>query len=295
MSESLTVMTRAALSQARAHQAAAHAAVAALVKRDGKIRPDLLDQHQLAAHGLAWCATYVRALEQLQAWATRLEAAGGFGPMESAILEVGFGEYLAQLDGGIGLSPGEIVRPTDLGLSGLGAGELRSGAAAELIASGRRAALRGEIATMAADGLESGAFGRNGLDDDTVDMLRNEIRRFVDKAVAPAAHGWHRADALIPSAIIDQLADLGVFGITIAEEHGGLGLGKLAMCVVTEELSRGYLGVGSLGTRAEIAGEMIASVGAPGQRARWLRAIASGKTLATAVFTEPDVGSDLGS
>src|SRR5258705_8176444 len=86
---------------------------------------------------------------------------------------------------------------------------------------------------------------------------------------------------------------MGVFGLTVPEEFGGSGLGKLAMCVVTEELSRGYIGVGSLGTRSEIAAELIRIAGTDDQKARFLGPIARGDILPTAVFTEPGAGSDL--
>jgi (2S)-methylsuccinyl-CoA dehydrogenase len=81
----------------------------------------------------------------------------------------------------------------------------------------------------------------------------------------------------------------------VPEEHGGLGLGKLAMCVVTEELSRGYIGLGSLGTRSEIAAELIRLGGTEAQKQKWLPGLANGSILPTAVFTEPGTGSDLGS
>ena len=112
---------------------------------------------------------------------------------------------------------------------------------------------------------------------------------------APHAHTWHLADALIPDEVVREMADLGVFGVCIAEEHGGLGLGKMAMCLVSEELSRGWICAGSLGTRSEIAGELIGANGTPAQKAQWLPRLASGEVLPTAVFTEPDVGSDLAS
>ncbi len=89
--------------------------------------------------------------------------------------------------------------------------------------------------------------------------------------------------------------ELGVFGLTIPENYGGLGLGKEAMCVVSEELSRGYIGVGSLGTRSEIAAELILGGGTDAQKEHWLPKIASGEVLPTAVFTEPNTGSDLAS
>jgi (2S)-methylsuccinyl-CoA dehydrogenase len=74
-----------------------------------------------------------------------------------------------------------------------------------------------------------------------------------------------------------------------------MGLSKVSMCVVSEELSRGYIGVGSLGTRSEIAAELILCGGTDAQKERWLPAIASGEVLPTAVFTEPNTGSDLAS
>jgi (2S)-methylsuccinyl-CoA dehydrogenase len=124
-------------------------------------------------------------------------------------------------------------------------------------------------------------------------MIRDQVRRFAERAVTPLAHEWHRDDRLIPLPVIADLAEIGVFGMTIPEDHGGLGLGKTAMCVVSEELSRAYLGLGSLGTRAEIAGELIRLNGTAAQKSRWLPAIASGAVLPTAVFTEPGAGSDL--
>jgi (2S)-methylsuccinyl-CoA dehydrogenase len=103
------------------------------------------------------------------------------------------------------------------------------------------------------------------------------------------------ADELIPDEVVSEMAALGVFGICIDPKYGGLGLGKLAMCVVSEELSRGWIAAGSLGTRTEIAGELIALAGTAEQKAYWLPRLASGAVLPTAAFTEPDYGSDLAS
>ena len=104
------------------------------------------------------------------------------------------------------------------------------------------------------------------LGDETLDMIQQQFRRFVDEKILPDAHGWHLRDELIPIEIVDEMAALGVFGLTVPEEFGGLGMGKVAMCVVTEELSRGYIGVGSLGTRSEIASELIRLGGTDGQK-----------------------------
>ncbi|MCX7355080.1 MAG: acyl-CoA/acyl-ACP dehydrogenase, partial [Alphaproteobacteria bacterium] len=133
------------------------------------------------------------------------------------------------------------------------------------------------------------------LSDETLVMVRDQFRRFADEQVVPHAHGWHVRDELIPLEILEKMGELGVFGLTVPQDLGGLGLGKIAMCVVTEELARAYIGVGSLGTRSEIAAELLVASGTPDQRARWLPGIVSGATIPTAVFTEPNTGSDLAS
>jgi len=269
------------------HETAAREAVRALVAPHGKVDPKLLEREQFAAHGFAWIATYVAALRQMRRWAE----AGAGGELESLILQSAYGEYLAQLKGGIAISQVEIVRPGDFGLDG---SALETPAVAKLIA-GNTPAVRGRIAELISDGLDTGGFGALGLDDESLEEVRRQFRRFVDTEVAPHAHGWHLRDELIPLPVVQQMADLGVFGLTVPEEWGGLGMGKLAMCVVTEELSRGYIGVGSLGTRSEIAAELIRAGGTEAQKQKYLSRIASGEILPTAVFTEPNTGSDLAS
>jgi (2S)-methylsuccinyl-CoA dehydrogenase len=249
--------------------------------------PARLDAEQLAAHALAWMATYVAALRQLRGWAMRLRETGELGEAQLLILVVGFGEYLAQLVGGIAMGQGEIARPQDLGLGEADLAPLR---ASPLVVG--LADARARLGALLSDGMLAGG---DGLGDETLEMMRDQVRRFAERAVAPHAHGWHREDRLIPIEVIDELAEIGVFGVTLPEEYGGLGLGKLAMCVVSEELSRAYIGVGSLGTRSEIAGELIRINGTPEQKERWLPGIASGAVLPTAVFTEPNAGSDLAS
>ncbi len=260
------------------------------VTSGGALDGALIDHEQTAVHGFAWMATYVEALRQARQWALRLDGVGEFGVAEALILRIAFGEYLAQLSGGIAMSQSEIVRPGDLGLSEAEIAPLREGDAALLVAGLGEA--RSRLAALLAEGSPA-AFGRIALDDPTLEMIRDQVRRFAERAIAPFAHEWHRADRLIPIEIIDELASIGVFGMTLPEEHGGLGLGKAAMCVVSEELSRAYIGVGSLGTRSEIAGELIRGGGTEAQKARFLPGIASGAVLPTAVFTEPNTGSDL--
>ena len=282
-----------ALAAAQQFLEAAKRAVAAKIAPGGKVEAALLEQEQFAAHGYAWLATYVSALEQMLHWAERLEQSGDLRELERLILQAAFGEYLNQVWGGIALSQGEILRPADLGIADDNIHAIYIPAVQALTERGNTAAVRARIAELIAAGFDSGDFGASGLEDETLDLVREQFRKFADDH-AEAAHDWHLKDELIPIAVIEQLAELGIFGLTVPEENGGLGMGKTAMCVVTEELSRGYIGLGSLGTRSEIAAELIRLGGTEAQKERWLPAIASGEILPTAVFTEPNVGSDLG-
>jgi (2S)-methylsuccinyl-CoA dehydrogenase len=269
---------------------AARDAVAGLVAPHGKVEADLLETHQFAAHGFAWLATYVAALEQTLGWAQRLDQAGKLGELERGLLQCAFGEYLNQIFGGIPMSQTEIVRLADLGIDGSASHALQSGPIDLLRRHGNTAASRARLAALIA---EQGQFGDLGLGDDTLELIRDQFRRFADEQVAPHAHQWHLKDQLIPLPVIEAMSELGVFGLTVPEDYGGLGMGKMAMCVVTEELSRAYIGVGSLGTRSEIASELIRLAGSEEQKRHFLPRLASGEILPTAVFTEPNNGSDL--
>jgi (2S)-methylsuccinyl-CoA dehydrogenase len=284
--------TAAALTAVDTLFAAAKSAVRQVVAPSGKIDSALLDREQFAAHGLAWLEVYRQALYHMRDWAERLEAEGSFGEREQLMLSMAFGEYLTRIEGGIPMSQVEAVRPQDLYLGDAAiAAFTEAPAVHHLVRSGNTAINRARLAEL----IEEGNFGAWGLGDETLDMIRDQFQRFSDDKVIPVAHGWHERDELIPMELIEELAELGVFGLTLPEEHGGHGLGKVAMCVVTEELSRGYIGVGSLSTRSEIAGELIRLGGTPEQQASFLPKIASGEIIPTAVFTEPDTGSDLAS
>jgi len=272
--------------------AAARAAVRRVVAPAGQLDAALLDQEQHATHGLAWLEVYRQALNQMRGWAERLYAEGQLGERERLMLEAAFGEYLARILGGIPMSQVEYARPADLYLDDAVIAAFAADAAVgALIRGGNTAAKRARLARL----IEAGDFGAWGLGDETLEMIRQQFERFSDDKVVPFAHGWHERDELIPLELIEELAGLGVFGLTLPEAHGGLGLGKVAMCVVTEELSRGYIGVGSLSTRSEIAGELIRLGGTAEQQRRFLPKIATGEIIPTAVFTEPDTGSDLAS
>jgi (2S)-methylsuccinyl-CoA dehydrogenase len=288
--KTLLATTERALAAAETFFAAARARFVARVAPDGAIEPERFTAEQLAGHAFAWMASYVEALRQLRNWAVRLDDGGMFGEAEALILEIAYGEYIAQLAGGIPMAQGEFARPQDFGLADEEVEPLRAGEAGALSAGLGPARVR--LGTLLG---ESGGFGHIGIEDATLEMIRDQVRRFAARTVVPQAQEWHRRDELIPLPVIEELARIGVFGMTIPEENGGLGLGKTAMATVSEELSRAYLGVGSLGTRSEIAGELIRLNGTTTQKERWLPAIASGAVLPTAVFTEPNTGSDLAS
>ncbi|MDO5756732.1 MAG: acyl-CoA dehydrogenase family protein [Rhodobacterales bacterium] len=292
--ENLTDLTRASLAPVASLLETAKTRVKDLVSEGGRVSNALVEQHQTAAHGLAWIATYTEALNQMQAWADRLQADDKFGEVETLIHQIAFGEYLSQILGGIPMSQGEILRLTDVSMdtadmSGLATPEIMT-----LTQGGNTQEARTRLVQLMQERAAEITVGRTGLDDE-LEMIREQFRRYAIDRVEPHAHDWHLKDELIPMEVIEELAEMGVFGLTIPEEFGGLGLSKASMVVVSEELSRGYIGVGSLGTRSEIAAELIICGGTDAQKAQWLPKLASAEILPTAVFTEPNTGSDLGS
>jgi (2S)-methylsuccinyl-CoA dehydrogenase len=270
------------------------AAVRQKVLVDGRISSARLEEEQHTAHGLSWLATYVMALRELKAYGERLQAEDRYGAIEDYAIRIGAGEYAAQIFGGIPMSQGEILRLGALGLSAKAVADACSDAADALIAQGNTPENRARFVALFSQSQGLASVGDPGLDE-TLEAIRSEMRRFCEQQVTPHAHEWHLQNEYIPLPVVEQMAELGVFGLTIPEEFGGMGLSKVSMCVVSEELSRGYIGVGSLGTRSEIAAELILNGGTDEQKAHWLPKIASGEILPTAVFTEPNTGSDLAS
>ena len=263
------------------------------VSQDGRVSATLIELNQTAAHGLAWLATYVESLKQMQKWAETLQTEGRFGETEQLILQICFGEYLNQILGGIPMSQNEIVRLSDLGLTSEDTAVLADDSVMALVSNGNAQGARLRLVELMQENNADVIVGASGLDEE-LEMIREQFRRYSLDRIEPVAHEWHLNDELIPMEIIEELAELGVFGLTIPEEYDGLGMSKASMAVVSEELSRGYIGVGSLGTRSEIAAELILCGGTEEQKAHWLPKIASAEILPTAVFTEPNTGSDLG-
>ena len=290
--ELLTLTSQAVLA-AKAVSDTAKIKLRLLVSDEGRIVNSLIEEHQTAAHGFAWVATYVESLRQMQKWAEGLQALQKFGVVEQLIHQIAFGEYLCQLTGGIPMNQGEILRLQDIGMTQDDLAPLREPGPNLLAETGNTQNARVQLVTLMQEREADTILGASGLDEE-LEMIRNTFRRYAQEKIEPYAHEWHLKDELIPLKVIDELAEMGVFGLTIPEEYGGLGLSKATMCVVSEELSRGYIGVGSLATRTEIAAELILSGGTEEQKQKWLPALASAEKLPTAVFTEPNTGSDLG-
>ncbi|WP_293678472.1 acyl-CoA dehydrogenase family protein [uncultured Phenylobacterium sp.] len=281
------VLDRAA-NEAAALVGAVSSAVGGRVKKDDRLDRAALDAEQHVAHGLAWSASYAETLRQTADWAKALAAQGRLGEAEALPAQLLAHEYLSQMVGGIPMSQGEMFRPADV-----------------FAPAERLTHLIGRLRPVAAQATKTRivelldhARGRPSLEasglDETLEAVRNQFYAFTAQKITPRAHGWHLRDKLIPLSLLEELGDLGVFGLTAPEDWGGSGLGKVAMCVVTEALSRGWIGAGSLGTRSEIAAELILTHGTDDQKAGLMPGITSGRTIPTAVFTEPETGSDLG-
>lgn len=291
--DNLTTQMADAVASLDEYKALARTRISETLAPDGKVDRAAMETHQHIAHGFAWIVTYVETLRETANWAARLEAEGKFGDIEALLSQILFAEYCAQMSGGIPMNQGETIRPSDLGLTASDLDSLSSPAIRQFVSEGKSPAAMAAAASFLPDSLSRATVENTGLDE-TLDMVRDQFRRYADDRIIPHAHQWHLDNAYIPMDVVSEMSDLGVFGLTIPEEFGGLGMGKTAMCVVSEELSRGYIGTGSLSTRSEIAAELILIGGTDQQKSRFLPAIASGEILPTAVFTEPNTGSDLG-
>ena len=261
---------------------------------NGKLSRDNLEREQHSSHGLSWIAAYRATLKEMLNWASDLEEQNSFNEIEKLILQITFSEYCAQIKSGIPMSQLEFIRPQDLGLKNGLFNETGTDEFNDLILNGNSAVDRSRLANFLKEGFTSKNFGNCGLDE-TALIIQEQFKKFIEDDVIPHAHEWHLRDELIPMSVIDKMSEMGVFGLTIPEEFGGLGMSRFIDCVVTEELARGYIGVGSLGTRGDIAAELLITGGTEEQKNKFLPKIASGEILPCAVLTEPHSGSDMGS
>ncbi len=248
------------------------------------------EKNQHLVHGFAWIATYIEALRQINKWGIELTNKNKLNEFEQLILDISFIEYISQILNGIPMSQTEFIKITDFESINKN-DELKI---SENFNFSNVSELKERLVKIAINNDNIITLENTGLETE-YEQIREQFQKFNSLNVYNNANKWHLEDKLIPQKIIDDLATLGVFGLTIPEKYGGLGLNKLAMCVVSEELARGYIGVGSLATRTEIASELILNDGTDTQKDFWLPKISKGETIPAACFTEPDSGSDLGS
>jgi len=247
--------------------------------RDGRVDTRRLDGAQALAYDLATTAGQVAAAEEMLGY-------GRLGDLEAA-LTVGFaGDVAVNLAGRL------TGREADWGVGPAG---WRDATASEALEAARSPALAEAVAERV---LTSPELPRH-LDEER-ELVRRTFRDYAAAKVVPVAERVHRGDEDVPEAIISDLAGMGAFGLSIPERYGGFAEGGeseddlMAMVLVTEELSRGSIGVaGSLITRPEILARALVRGGTEEQRQRWLPGIASGELMCAVAVTEPDHGSDV--
>jgi acyl-CoA dehydrogenase len=133
------------------------------------------------------------------------------------------------------------------------------------------------------------------MDAETFQMLRDTVRRFVDERLIPAEDAVEEADA-VPADIIEQMREMGLFGISVPEEFGGLGCTMAEEAGLIRELTRASIVFRSvIGTTVGIGSQGIVMDGTEAQKAEWLPKFATGEAIASFGLTEPDAGSDAGS
>ena len=255
-------------------------ALATMSEKDGRVSVAKMDERQTVTYDLASIASAVAAAQHLVEY-------GEHGDHEAALALAYAADVHADLNGRMNGRWGEL----ELDAHDLGIWDEDVSAA---VAAGRDTAFLSGIADTV---LKDGEAGPRHLPED-LEMVRQTFRRFAEDKVMPVAEHVHRNDDDIPDAIISGLAELGCFALSIPAEYGGFAEGGpddlLNMVLVTEELSRGSLGVaGSLITRPEIIGTAIEKGGTEEQKQRWLPSIASGEKMCGVAVTEPDYGSDV--
>ncbi len=289
----LTGLLQNAIVACDTYKSSVHTKISAILAPSGKVDRAAFAANQHLAHGYAWLVTYVETLRETANWTSRLEANGKLGEIDALLAQILFSKYLADIVGGVPMNQGETIRAHEFDSVEAADALFADPSVRTLIEKGLTPDSMSAAAAHLPDSLARATVENTG-EDETMAMIREQFRRYADDKIVPFAHEWHLKNEYIPMDVVSEMAELGVFGLTIPEQFGGLGMGKTAMCVVSEELSRGYIGTGSLGTRSEIAAELILIGGTDAQKEKYLPVIASGEILPTAVFTEPNTGSDLG-
>lgn len=267
---------RAIVDALEAVVAAATDHLARASEKDGRVAVELMDQRQTVVYDVATVASTVRAARALLAY-------GAHGDHEAALALAFAADTAADLQARL------LGREAEWGTGGQALADITT-----QVGAGRDTDLLGAIADTV---IASGEAGPRHLPEE-LEMVRDAFRRFAEDKVMPVAEHVHREDDDIPDEIISGLAEMGCFALSIPADYGGMQEGGqdelLNMVLVTEELSRGSLGVaGSLITRPEIIGTAIQKGGTEEQKNRWLPTIASGEKMCAVAVTEPDHGSDV--
>ncbi len=229
-----------------------------------------LDDHQVIAYDLAHAAATVETGRAMMTY-------GEKGDLEAQLTCAYIADAVAEL------APKLFGREALWGVGPDALDETR-----EFVATYRDPAF---LATLAMND------GPKHLDAD-FELVQDTFRRFAEEKIKPIAEHIHRHNADIPEDIIQGLAEMGGFGLSVPEEYEGYSMGGeseyIGMIVATEELSRGSLGVGgSLITRPEILTRALLAGGTEEQKHEWLPKLASAEVMNAVAVTEPDYGSDV--
>ncbi|MBI2891846.1 MAG: acyl-CoA dehydrogenase family protein [Nitrospirae bacterium] len=276
---------RAAESACR--EALAH--LARLTAKNGEVSNQELDRHQIAAYDLAFLMAELHATGHLRRHAGRLRELRADGNFETAMADTMAAETVHDIRSKLSGRPQSFGPAAAKAIDELSKAPLSS-AVAEAQDPSRYTALAIEIRRR-------GDGGTYGLSEEQ-QLMRDSFRRFAETKVRPVAEKTHREDHLIPESIIAELSEMGCFGLSIPQRFGGFQSDEkpdnMGMVIVTEELSRGSLGVaGSLITRPEILAKALLKGGTAEQKEKWLPQMAAGKKMVAVGVTEPDFGSDV--
>lgn len=255
-------------------------------ENSGRISVSKLDQHQIAAYDFTYLAAEVAVAREAL---NTLESKGQTDSLEEQLTHIFIAETIHRLYDGcykrmaaFGLTPQDLENTHTPEMMAF----INQGQEAETYEK-----VGQEILTKRQQGADL------WLDDQHV-MFRDSFRKYAETEVRPLAEKVHREDLLIPQSIIDGLAQMGCFGLSFPQKYGGFQDDEQAdntgMVVVTEELSRGSLGIaGSLITRPEILGKALLKGGTEEQKQKWLPQMVTGEKMVAVAVTEPDFGSDV--
>ena len=171
------------------------------VIKDNSLDLNLLEKEQFICHGFAWLKTYNIALREILNWAKKLDKNKKIFDIEKLILQSAFSEYLSQIIGGIPMWQSEIIRAHDFDIKEEDINIFLIEEIKELIKYGNTSDVKIQIAKLISDK----NYGNVGLEDETLQMIQDQFKKFSEEQVMPHAHEWHLKDDLIPLEVINQM------------------------------------------------------------------------------------------